>query len=285
MERSVDAPKVRRGDERAREERPITVRKMGFSFADVPKHWFSGSPVATHLVNGLNLVFPEGERFFIRSVKHYLDRIDDPALQKRVRAFFGQEGRHGHEHEASFAMLEAQGYEIRRFLEEYERIAYRMIEPRVPPSLRLSVTVALEHFTASLAERALTDDLLDEAAPAMRDLLRWHAAEEIEHKSVAFDVFEAVDGRYWVRIAGLGLATVALLGFWARATRMLLDQEPDLSREEIAAQRRAAQDRGQDREVLFRAFVAYLRPDFHPDDHDNYDLAQRYLASVGRAEG
>lgn len=265
--------------------RPITVRKMGFSFAGVPRHWFFGAAVPTHIANGLNLVFPAGERFFIRSVKHYLDRIRDPELRERVRAFFGQEGRHGFEHEASFEMLEAQGYEIREFLAMYEKLAFEKLEPMFPPSMRLSVTVALEHFTASLAERALTADFLDHAAPVMRDLLRWHAAEEIEHKSVAFDVFQEVDGRYWVRIAGLGIATAGLLGFWTIATRKLLAQEKDLTPEEIARQRNAAADRGQDREVLLRAFLEYLKPSFHPDDHDNYEIARRYLASVGRADG
>ena len=264
--------------------RPIVVRKVGFSFADVPRHWFFGAAVPTHIANGLNLVFPEGERFFIRSVKHYLDRIDDPRLKERVRAFFGQEGRHGHEHEASFEMLRAQGYEIDAFLRMYEKLAYETIEPRVPPSVRLSVTVALEHFTACLAERALTADFLDHAHPSMRDLYKWHAAEEIEHKSVAFDVFEEVDGRYWIRMIGLGLATVGLLGFWTVATRKLLDQE-NLPAEEIAQQRRAAQAPGQDREVIKKAFIEYLRRDFHPDDRDNYALAERYLESIGRLAG
>jgi predicted metal-dependent hydrolase len=287
MERGVEDRSSSGGSKakRAGTGRPIPVRKMGFSFADVPRHWFFGAAVPTHVANGLNLVFPAGERFFIRSVKHYMDQLDDPELVRRVRAFFGQEGRHGFEHEQSFEMLEAQGYEIRKFLAEYEHLAYEVLEPRVPPSVRLAVTVALEHFTASLAERALTADLLDQAAPVMRDLLRWHAAEEIEHKSVAFDVFEKVDGRYSVRMVGLAIATACLLGFWAKGTRMLLAQEPGLTREEIARQKQAAHDRGQDREVLVRAFLSYLRPSFHPDDHDNYDVAARYLASVGRAEG
>ena len=42
-----------------------------------PQHWIDGSALATHLVNGVNMLFPDGERFFIRSVKHYLDQITD----------------------------------------------------------------------------------------------------------------------------------------------------------------------------------------------------------------
>ena len=261
---------------------PIRVRKMGFDFSEVPRHWFYDSAFVTHVANGLNLVFPAGERFFIRSVKHYLDRIDDPQLLEQVRGFFGQEGRHGFEHERAFEMLEAQGYEIRSYLEWYERWAFDWLEPRLPPNLRLSVTVALEHFTATLAEQGLTTDFLDHAHPVMRDLLRWHAAEEIEHKSVAFDVLQRVDPRYRVRVAGLAIATMGLLFFWRAGTRMLIAQEPPEVRHNLARERKAARARGQDNSFLRRAITAYLRRDFHPDQHDNAALARDYLASIGR---
>ncbi|HJL16358.1 MAG TPA: metal-dependent hydrolase [Sandaracinaceae bacterium LLY-WYZ-13_1] len=268
--------------------RPIRVRKMDFPFADadVPRWWLYGNPVMTHLANGLNLLFPPGERFFIRSVKHYLDAIEDPELRARVKGFFGQEGRHGHEHERANRILERHGLDIRRFLDLYDRWAFGFIEPRVPPVLRLSTTVALEHFTATLARNALTKPFLDGAHPVMADLLRWHAAEEIEHKSVAFDVLREVDPRYSVRVAGLVLATTQLLGWWMVATAMLMAQE-DLSEEERRAHRAEAErvrleKEGRQRLELFRdAILDYLRPSFHPDDRDDYALAREYLERVG----
>ncbi len=264
--------------------RPIPVRKMGFDFSGVPKKWFYDSIVVSHIVNGLNLVFPAGERFFVRSVRHYLRQIDDPQLRKRVRGFAGQEASHGHEHEQAFEMLEAQGYAIREWLQWYERVAYEQLEPRLPPVLRLSVTAALEHFTATLAEQGLGTQYLDHAHPVMRDLLRWHAAEEIEHKSVAYDVLQHVDDRYAVRVAGLVLATAVLLSFWRSGTKMLLAQE-DISPQEIAAERKAARARGQNKRFMFRALATYLRPTFHPDQTDNDGLAHDYLASIGRLAG
>jgi predicted metal-dependent hydrolase len=269
-------------------QRTLRVRKMDFPFADadIPRWWLYGNPVLTNVANGLNLLFPPGERFFIRSVKHYLDRIEDPELKTRVKAFFGQEGRHGHEHERMNRVMQRQGYDIERFLKLYERIAFETIEPRVPPILRLSTTVALEHFTASLAEGALTRPFLDGAHPLMRELLRWHAAEEIEHKAVAFDVLKAIDPRYSIRVAGLVMATLQLFAWWIVATSMLMAQE-DLTPEErqrwrAEAERiRVEQGAMSQSELFRRAIVDYLRPDFHPDDHDDYALAKEYLASVG----
>ncbi|MFK7985553.1 MAG: metal-dependent hydrolase [Sandaracinaceae bacterium] len=267
--------------------RPIRVRKMDFAFKDedVPRWWFYGNPVMTHIANGLNLLFPEGERFFIRSVKHYLDEIDDPQLRADIKGFFGQEGRHGHEHERANRMLEEQGLDLTKFYRFYNKVAFEWIEPHAPPALNLAVTAAAEHFTATMASKALSDGFMDGAHPLMAHLLRWHAAEEIEHKSVAFDVFQKVDGRYPVRIAGLFIAFGLLLGFWNVAARSLIEQE-DLSEEELkewaAHAQRIEKEFGRDRRELFsRILLDYMAPGFHPDQRDDYALARDYLEKSG----
>jgi predicted metal-dependent hydrolase len=262
----------------------IHPRAVQISFDDVPRHWFGGVAFATHLANGVNLLFPAGERFFIRSVRHYLDRIDDNALKEQIKGFFGQEGRHAQAHERYFEALEAQGYEVRRFLRIYDRIAYGFIEPITSPALRLSVTVALEHYTAILAERALREDFLDHAHPAMRALLRWHAAEEIEHKAVAFDVLRRVSPGYALRMAGLAVATLCLGGFWLAGTSMLLRQDRRQGRRGAIRQWREVSRRSLIGERLFlRGIREYVRRDFHPSQIENLDLARNYLAGAGLA--
>ena len=57
------------------------VRAPHFDLSTLPRWYNGGSVLATHLTNGLNFVFPAGERFFIRSVRFYLDRVKDPALK------------------------------------------------------------------------------------------------------------------------------------------------------------------------------------------------------------
>lgn len=261
------------------------VRKMGFSFADVPRRWFYDSTFITATANALNIIFPAGERFFVRSVKHYLPRITDPVLRARVRAFFGQEGSHGHEHEQVYEMLEAQGYEIRTWLRWYQHLAYEVLERNVPPKLRLSTTVALEHLTAALAERVLTVDFFDHAHPKMRDLVLWHAAEELEHKSVAFDVLQQIDDGYWIRVAGMAVGVAVLMGFWASGTKMLLQQERGYTKAEMRREQKAARARGQDRMPLLKASLSYLKPGFHPDKRDTRGLYEGYLKAIGRLKG
>jgi predicted metal-dependent hydrolase len=258
----------------------ITPRKSPVDVAGVPKHWFGGSAVQTHIANGVNMLFPQGERFFVRSVNHYLDRIDSPELRAQIKGFFGQEGRHAAAHDDYNQTLRDQGYRIDGFLRFYERLGRRVLERLAPPALRLAATAAAEHYTAIMAEGALTRDVFRAADPRMRDLLLWHAAEEIEHKSVAFDVLQTVSPSYALRMAGLAYATITLTSFWILGTATLLRQEPLTFREIRAELRRLQGDDPIFRRVFLRGIREYARRDFHPSHHDNYHLARAHFAAA-----
>lgn len=259
---------------------PIVPRSLDVDFRAVPRHWLAGNAAATAVANGVNLLFPHGERFFVRSVKHFLDQIDDPELRAAVKGFFGQEGRHAHAHDRFNAILRAQGFEVDRFLAGYQRLA-SWLEAHTPARLNLAVTAACEHFTAILAEGAFTRNILDHAAPEMRELLAWHAAEELEHKAVAFDVLKAVDPSYALRIAGLAYATAVLGGFWLWAALSLLRQEQLPPR---AALRELGRMPARDpvvRRVFLRGIRQYLARDFHPDHNQTERIASDWMAARG----
>ena len=254
---------------------PIRVRRPSFDFSGVARVWCDDDPRMTHVINGLSAVFPAGERFFMRSVAAFEDRLE-PELRQRVRGFYGQEAAHGRAHRATFEMLERQGYELRSWLDWYEAHAYGQgIESWVSPTTRLATTVALEHLTATLAEVAFDpDDVVARMDPAMAELLRWHAAEEIEHKAVAFEVLQRVDPRLRTRLVGFGIALI-VLAFYASS----------------AAQHLARQDRL--RGVRARVVLEFVRrprvvaealrlllPGFHPDENDNYALAEAFLREL-----
>ena len=250
----------------------------------IPRDWLAGSASATQIANGVNLLFPAGERFFIRSVRRYLDRIDDEALRRQIKGFFGQEGRHAHAHETFFEVLESQGYRLRPFLDIYEKVAFDWIEQAAPHELRLAVTVALEHFTAIMAENALTERFLDHAHPSMRALLLWHAAEEIEHKAVAFDVLRVVNPSYALRMGGLALAALSLGVAWTAATLTLAAQDGQLQNGRFfQGWRKVRASRPGKRGVFLRGIREYVRPDFHPSHNDNRHLADAFLQSAGLA--
>lgn len=271
--------------ESAPTRRSIRPRTPALRLEDeVPRHWLGGSAFASQVANGVCLLFPAGERFFVRSVRRYLDGLGDAELCAQAKGFFGQEGRHAKAHEEFFEVMERQGYRVRRFLHWYERIGYGGIEALAPHELSLATTAALEHFTAILAELALSGSLLEDAHPVVRDLLLWHAAEEIEHKAVAYDVLQRVSPSYALRMAGLGMACLCLGGFGLAASiHLLLQDGPTTLRAlpaDIRARRRFRRDL---HEAIRHGLRDYLRRDFHPDDNDNYALAATYLRHANLA--
>jgi hypothetical protein len=257
-------------------------RDPAIDLSTVPRHWFAGNAVATAISNGVNLLFPAGERFFVRSVNHYLDRITDQELRAQVKAFFKQEGHHARAHDRLNDVTRAHGLPIDPFLTKYERIS-RWIEARVPAKLNLAGTAAAEHFTAILADGAFARGVLDTLHPKMQELLSWHAAEEIEHKAVAFDVLTQIDPSYALRMAGLAYATVMLGTFWLWGTVMLVRQEKLGWR---GVRRELGKLRKRDpilRRVFIRGIKQYARRGFHPRDNDNAHLAREWFAAHGMA--
>ena len=264
---------------------PITVRKPALTFDDVPRHWLAGLPIPTHMANGVNLLFPYGERFFVRSVYYFLDQITDPALREAIKGFGGQEGRHAKAHEDYFDTLRAQGYDLDRFLRFYQAVA-RRLERAATPEIRLATTAAAEHFTALMAEGAAGEVPLENAHPRLRALLYWHAAEELEHKAVAYDVLQAVDPRYSTRVIGLAIATSMLATMWWLSALWFLHQDGFGPRALIRQLRELRRLRPHE-PVLTRVFARgirdFLRRDFHPDQQDNYHLAAALLARAEAA--
>ncbi|MFP6654438.1 MAG: metal-dependent hydrolase, partial [Myxococcota bacterium] len=145
--------------------------------------------------------FPFGEAFFVRSVRHYEAQIRDPGLRERVLGFAGQEAQHSRVHADHVEFLIDQGY---TGLALRNRVADRMMrwQNRRLPVFSLAMTAALEHLTAMLARQLLMDPALrtNQMHPEMSRLWRWHALEEAEHKSVAFDVLGEVTASRWLRV-------------------------------------------------------------------------------------
>jgi hypothetical protein len=226
------------------------------------------------------MLFPWGERFFVRSVKHFAATVDDPVLRAQIKAFFGQEGRHAKAHDDFNAVLRAQGYQVDQFLDTYARLS-AWVERVSPPKLRLATTAACEHFTAIMAAGAFTGGMIDDADPRVQKLMAWHAAEEIEHKAVAFDVLREVDPSYALRLAGLMLATVLLGGFWIAAASSLLRQDGYTLRSTLKHLRSLRKREPILRRVFARGIREYVRRDFHPSHTDDAHLAAGWMAARG----
>lgn len=266
----------------------IEVRNVQFPLgADVPKHWHGGRRSVTLFFNNLSIFFPAGERFFIASVKRYRDRIDrvnNERLRAEVAAFCAQEGIHGREHIRYNEMLRDQGYPAEELERRVKRIL-AVVTRVLPKRSQLAATCALEHFTALLAHFLLKDPrLLGGAHPAMASLWRWHAAEENEHKAVAFDVYRLAGGHYLER--AIVMAAASLI-FWAKIAeqqvRLMKADGIVWSASEWRALFRFLFIEPGGMFSLLRSYLEYYRPSFHPWDLDNRDLLERWKAEEGAA--
>lgn len=193
---------------------PIRPRNIRFPIDTVAeREWFDGDPLNTAYCDALSVLFPQGERFFIQSVQHYAEHIDDPVLRQAIRDFCIQEGFHTREHEAYNNRLVAEGIDLPAM---EKRIAATLGIIKTP-IMQLAITVAIEHLTATLGHVILGDNrLFAKAAEPYRDLWTWHALEEVEHKGVAYDVFlEVTKGlsrwkRYMLRCTAMFTVTTIL---------------------------------------------------------------------------
>lgn len=267
----------------------MKVRKVDFKYDDkeIDRFYFKKNPFSTHFVNTLHLLFPDGERFFINSMLQFSGRFNNEKIRKDVKSFCGQEGIHSIEHEKIVQILQEKGYKtepylksVRWILDKFGKGLTTKLAGETGP---LIVTSSLEHFTALFAESMLKDINTDGVDERMVELFKWHACEEIEHKSVAFNLLNEVDeDEYKKRIVIMPLATFILYAYLTGGTIYFMVQDADkieLKKLPAHLYEFIFQFLKQFHKSTVKEYFNYYKKDFHPDKHDNYFLAQEFLSN------
>lgn len=255
----------------------LEVRNLRFAIDRVPRHWHGGRKSVTNLFDSLSLLFPAGERFFIDAVKAHKHLLHDKRLLGDVARFCAQEGVHGREHIHYNEMLEAQGYPALAIDRKIDRMFARL-RRLLPKRRQLAVTAALEHFTALMGHNLLSIPRLWEGAdPVMVSLWRWHAAEEAEHRAVAYDVYLAVGGTYAERVVTMITTTFVFwtLVLWHQALMMKVDGTLWSLREWRNLFVFLFVEPG-GMGLVWRRWLDYFRPSFHPLDRDYSDVLEQW---------
>ncbi|MGA5564799.1 metal-dependent hydrolase [Streptomyces platensis] len=277
----------------ASEHPPLKARNVAFDWADTPLHWIPGDPFSTHTINVLHLLLPAGERWFVHVYKQALPHIRDARLRADVIGFIGQEAMHSQAHDEVLPHLKAQGLDPAPYTAQVDWLFEKLLGDRtLPPGRprrwwlleRVALIAAIEHYTAFLGDWVLNARALDArgADPTMLDLLRWHGAEEVEHRSVAFDLFVHLDGGYRRRVRTWATAFTALVFLWQRGTRFFLahDPSPDGAtasfREFVRAGRRGVLPTTG---AMARSIPQYLSRSYHPSHYGSTEQAMAYLAA------
>lgn len=219
----------------------ILPRKVKFVWKDTPVDWIPNQPFASYFINEINNILPAGEFWFCRLYNKVLPQITDEKLKQDVQAFIRQEAMHANAHtSANKEYLSVRNIDIQRNLDimNYlfnKALADKPFDKEVPNFLqdqwdlfRLGVVATVEHMTCVLGKYALYNKRWEElgADPEMVDLVKWHGSEEIEHRTVAFDLYRHLGGGYIPRYY-LSLAVIVLvLGLWVDGAAHIMKQDP-----------------------------------------------------------
>lgn len=262
----------------------ITARQPSFDLEALMKkhrYWHNDDPVMTHFFNAMQATFPQGERFFIDSARDACAAIGeqnlDPQLRKDVKDFIRQEAIHGKAHDDWNAVLIAMGYPYMKEFDEDIEKDRTWARKKIGAKWRISMTAAAEHMTASFARMLLhkRPDLIDNTASPVRELLLWHALEEVEHKAVCFDLFQQLDGSYRLRATGMVFAFVDFLRHIYERQVYLLKQDGLWTLRNRIKLLTQVWGPGGIVASLAPYLLEYFKPDFHPWDTDERPLFER----------
>jgi predicted metal-dependent hydrolase len=229
------------------EPHDITIRKVKFEFPDELDDVLPGNdPVRETYLVAFSLTMPYLEPYLIRTFRSVADDITDPGLAADVKEFIGQEAQHFQNHRRINEIIKGQlGPTVAADLQAIEdRLDADYRRFNTSKSRRFNLAY-VEGFEAMTGAMALTSIALAEAgkstisAGAWGRLWGWHLAEEMEHRTVAFDLYEHLEGSYPYRVVGALRAQVHFQRAIDRLQRVLLASQGQPARPHVPSWFRA----------------------------------------------
>ena len=258
----------------------LVVRRLLVDMeSPIARHWCGGDAFRTALFNALSMSFPVGEQFFIDSVRagfRALPQDRQERYRAEIQGFIGQEATHRRLHGLYNGHLERLGLVNEWAPRAQQRL--KLLEG-LDPRHGLANTAANEHFTAIMADWMLSNpDLLGSEDSRLATLWLWHSCEESEHKSTAFDLYQALGGSHEWRSVWFRRITKIFLVDTLRQSANNLRRDGTLWK--WSTWKSAASclfgKRGLIR-LTYQPWREYLRPDFHPSQQDASE-SRRWLA-------
>lgn len=285
----------------------LVARSVKFDFSNSPVQWIPNDAICSHLINGINLILPAGEFWFCRVYNKALPYVKDPILTDDVKGFIRQEATHARAHQSAQEFLKQHNYDLEPSFKKINWI-FSVLLGEIPLGIkildiqslahfwlitRVGVVAAIEHFTGALGQWCMDNTSWDKADPVIADMFRWHLAEEVEHRCVAFDLFKEILPNpvlfYLYRQFLMLLVFPIFIYLLADIARDLGKQDPDMGIRKIfnrnfwrllpIYQKQAkATDNGPTLTFLTQATMRWISPRFHPETEGDTQQALDYLA-------
>lgn len=245
----------------------ITVRRAQFNPKAIRRHYFANSPVMSHLLTALSSTFPIGEQFFVHSVRNVRDKVSDEKLQAEIAAFIGQEAMHSKAHAEFNDAWRSETYNLDRFQAWLARKDSYV--KNLHPKIQLAITCAFEHFTALLGGYILRHpEVLSTLDDDAVKLWVWHAIEEIEHRAVAFDVYQHVYGDDKIRRMIMRSVTTGFASLTFYSATKLFMQDKKKSLPKVGGNIFGAYLLAKMFIQLTPEYLSYYKAEFHPSEID-----------------
>lgn len=212
------------------EPHDITVRKVTFEFPDELDDVMPGNDLVreTYLV-AFSLTMPYLEPYLIRTFRSVADDITDPGLAADVKEFIGQEAQHFRNHrrinEIIKGQLEPEVASELQTIEDRLDADYRRFNTSKSRRFNLCYSEGFEAMTCAMALTSIAEAEAGTSSISpgpWGQLWMWHLAEEMEHRTVAFDLYEHLEGSYPYRIIGSLRAQAHFQRTIVRLQRVLL---------------------------------------------------------------
>ena len=219
----------------------IQPRKVKFIWQDTPIDWIPNQPFASYFINEINNILPAGELWFCRLYNKVFTQIQDEKLKADVYAFIRQEAMHAQAHHtANQEYLTERHIDVQRNIRIMNLLFNQLLAdqplgikiPRFAEHqwdlFRLGIVATVEHMTCVLGQYVIYNTEWQRlgADPTMLDLVKWHGAEEIEHRSVAFDLYRHLGGSYIARYYLSVAVIIGVIGLWVDGAAHLMAQDP-----------------------------------------------------------
>jgi len=264
----------------------IKPRHMDFPFGSLKNvKFFDDNIYKSAFVVGMSAGFPVGEGEFLASVRNYRDQITNPDLLKQVRGFIGQEGHHSNQHAKVNEELDRLGYNTQKIDRSFRKTTDKYVIPR-SDKFRLAHTVCYEHLTSIMGEYALNDSrFLEGMDEPFKDLMLWHCVEEVEHKSVAYDVYMETIGdiKYLHRVMKLTI-TVLNLRLTKYMFIMAFSTKHWANLKDLTGFFSWVFGKGGIMRSLYKPFKEFYKKDFHPWHNGGFDLIEKWEKELSRPE-
>jgi predicted metal-dependent hydrolase len=185
----------------------LQVRRVRFDFAgdDIPFNWQPERPAFAMQCNVITFFAPGFEKFIVDATREAIPLMRDPKVVDEANAYLRQEAQHSAAHTSHFRALVRRWPGLQETMDAVTA-SFEHLTATKPLAWRLGYTAVVEatftpYFKVFLDHE---DKLFEPGDERVASLFLWHFVEEIEHRSSALRVYDAVHDSYLYRLKTVG---------------------------------------------------------------------------------